>query len=182
MLHLNPLAARTLSAFRKRDQRALRKLNDEVLATAAMQCDPVCFNLGVFSYILSKIVSKPRFLQPELKSALDGIDRVFSEITGRMDRANEVEMLSLFKDLEKAISHLEEKDPRFIVDLVTKGKLKMAATFYAQGMSLGVAADLTGLDKQEILDYAGETMMFDRLKEEKSINERMKAARKLLSE
>jgi hypothetical protein len=40
---------------------------------------------------------------------------------------------------------------------------------------------MTGLDKQEILDYAGETMMFDRLKAEKGINERMKVARKFIT-
>ena len=58
----------------------------------------------------------------------------------------------------------------------------MAATLYAQGMSLGVASEMTGMEKQEILDYAGETMMFDRLKEEKPIAERMKFARKLIEE
>jgi hypothetical protein len=49
-------------------------------------------------------------------------------------------------------------------------------------MSLGVASDMTGMEKQEILDYAGETMMFDRLKEENPIAERMKIARKLIEE
>jgi trehalose-6-phosphate synthase len=48
-------------------------------------------------------------------------------------------------------------------------------------VSLGVAVEMTGLDKQEILDYAGGTMMFDRLKDEKGIEERMKAARKFLA-
>ena len=67
------------------------------------------------------------------------------------------------------------------MDLVTKGRLKMAATIYAQGIGLGVAAEVTGLDKQEILDYAGETMMFDRLKEEMTIGDRLKNARKFLS-
>lgn len=86
-----------------------------------------------------------------------------------------------FTELEHAIASLDEKDPRFVIDLITKGKLKTAATFYAQGLSLGVASEMTGLDKQEILAYAGETMMFDRLRDEKSIAERMKVARKLLS-
>jgi hypothetical protein len=58
----------------------------------------------------------------------------------------------------------------------------MAATFYAQGMSLGVSSDMTGVEKQEILDYAGQTMMFDRMKEEKTIKERMKIAHQLISE
>ncbi len=174
------MAAKILSAFRKRNQRLLRKLNDDVLKATAMHCNLACFNLAVFSYVLSKIVSKPRFLRPEYKSGLIGIERVFERLTERLDSASEAELTQIFSELEAAIAHLEEKDARFVVDLVTKGKLKMAATFYAQGMSLGVAAEMTGLEKQEILDYAGETMMFDRLQAEKTINERMKIARKIL--
>jgi hypothetical protein len=176
-----PIATKILSAFRKKDQRALRKLNDAVLKATAMECDKVSFNLAVFSYVLSKIVSKPRFLKPEYKAGLDSIMRVFSKLVQNLDSAKEEELLAIFIELERVIDRLEKRDPRFVVKLVTKGKLKMAATFYAQGISLGVAAEMTGLEKQEILDYAGETMMFDRLKSEKSISERMKAARKFLS-
>jgi len=177
---LTPLATKILSAFRKRNQRALRKLNDAVLRETAMECDKICFNLAVFSYVLSKIVSKPRFLRPEYKNGLGSIADVFERLVERLDTAEEPELIDIFGQLATTIDRLEEKDPRFVVDLVTKGKLKMAATFYAQGMSLGVAAEMTGLEKQEILDYAGETMMFDRLKSEKSIIERMKMARKFL--
>ncbi len=56
----------------------------------------------------------------------------------------------------------------------------MAVTLYAQGMSLGIASDLTGIEKHEILDYAGETMMFDRFRDAVTILERMKVVRKLL--
>lgn len=181
MDRLSPLASRILTAFKKRDQRALRKLNDEVLKSSAMQCDRICFNLAVFSYVLSKIVSKPRLLRPENRSAVNTIERTFGRLVEVMDTGDAEEALHMFGELERAIGRLEEKDPRFVVNLVTKGKLKMAATFYAQGMSLGVASEMTGLEKQEILDYAGETMMFDRLKAEKGINERMKTARRLLS-
>jgi hypothetical protein len=175
------MSAKILAAFRKRNQRALRKLNDEVLRNTAVHCEFACFNLAVFSYVLSKIVSKPRFMRPEYKSGLLGIERVFERLAERIDSASKEEMAQVFSELEAAIAHLEEKDARFVVDLVTKGKLKMAATFYAQGMSLGVAAEMTGLEKQEILDYAGETMMFDRLRTEKTVAERMKIARKVLS-
>jgi hypothetical protein len=175
------IASKVLAAFRKRDQRALRKLNDEVLRTTAIECDKVHFDLAVFSYVLSKVVSKPRYLAKDYDASLREIARVFQIIVDKLDYAGEDELIVLFKDLEKAISRLEAKDPRFILDLVTKGRLKMAATIYAQGVSLGVAVEMTGLDKQEILDYAGGTMMFDRLKDEKGIEERMKAARKFLA-
>jgi hypothetical protein len=175
------ISNKILAAFRKRDQRALRKLNDEVLKVAGLDCDKVCFDLAVYSYVLSKVVSKPRYLAKEYERSLKSIATVFQNIVDRMEYSDSEEVLRLFSDLDAAIARLEEKDPRFIIDLVTKGRLKMAATFYAQGVSLGVAAEMTGLDKQEILDYAGETMMFDRLKDEMTIEERLKIARKLLT-
>jgi len=182
--HLKPvtsLASMIVTAFRKRNQRRLRKLNDEVLRLTSLDCNQVNFNMAVFSYVLSKIVSKPRYLSTECEPSLRAIERSLDKLINRIDIASDEELFSIFGELEKAIAGLEERDPRFVTGLVTKGKMKMAAAFYAQGISLGVAAEMTGLEKQEIMDYAGETMMFDRLKEEKSIAERMKTARKLLS-
>lgn len=180
MQPLSALASRILAAFRKRNQRRLRKLNDEIVRETTLQFDKAHFNLSVYSYVLSKIVSKPRYLRDECKGCLKEIESAMEKIVRRIDSTSEEDVGPLFKELETAVSGLEEKDPRFIVDMMTKGRLKMAATFYAQGLSLGVAAEMTGLQKQEILDYAGETMMFDRLKEEMSVHDRLKAARKLL--
>ena len=181
MSQLSPLVSKLLSSFKKRNQRRLRKLNDEILKSTALDFDRVHFNLAVFSYVLAKIVSKPRYLDSECLGCLEKIEEALDKLEGIIDGASEDEVMDAFTDLEHAISHLDEKDPRFVIDLITKGKLKTAATFYAQGLSLGVASEMTGLDKQEILAYAGETMMFDRLRDEKSIAERMKAARKLLT-
>lgn len=147
-----------------------------------MEFNQPMFHLAIFSYVLSKIVSKPRFLRHEFEPQLHGIESVLEKLAERSATGSEEELLSIFAEFDRAVKALEKEDPRFVVDLVTKGKLKMAATLYAQGMSLGVASDMTGMEKQEILDYAGETMMFDRLKEEKGIGERMKMARRLVSE
>ncbi|MDD5339802.1 MAG: hypothetical protein PHV13_00975 [Candidatus ainarchaeum sp.] len=182
MKPLKELASSVLLAFRKHNQRRLRKLNDDILVEAAMNFTPVYFNMAIFSYVLAKIVSKPRFLGRDYEAALHEIENALQAVSDTIDTATHEESLAAFSVLEKSIASLEQRDPRFVVDLVTKGKLKMAATLYAQGMSLGVASDMTGMEKQEILDYAGETMMFDRMKEEKPIAERMKFARKLIEE
>ncbi|MBD3210274.1 hypothetical protein GF318_02735 [Candidatus Micrarchaeota archaeon] len=176
------LGPKILTAFRKRNQSRLRKLNDEVLKAAALESDRLSFKLAVFSYVLAKIVSKPRFLKKEYSGRLKTIEDRFAGIVRRARGAKEKEMVQLFSKLEKAVIALEKEDPRFLLDLVSKGRLKMAATFYAQGMSLGTAAEMTNLDKQEILDYAGKTMMFDRVEEKISISERMKTARKMIGE
>jgi hypothetical protein len=179
---LKDLASAVLAAFRKHNQRSLRKLNDGILREAALNFTPVYFNMAIFSYVLAKIVSKPRFFQREYDESLQDIDHALGRIVDSLGAVPEEETLRLFSMLASAIASLEQKDPRFVIGLVTKGKLKMAATLYAQGMSLGVASEMTGMDKQEVLDYAGETMMFDRLKDEKAIGERMKFARKLIGE
>jgi hypothetical protein len=171
-----------LSAFRRKNQRQLRKLNDEVLRACALDCSKVNFNLAVFSYVLSKIVSKPRLLRREYSARLQAIEKTLERLLRRARGGNVKEITEIFASLERDIIALEKEDPRFLLDLVSKGKLKMAATFYAQGMSLGVASDMTGLEKQEIMDYAGQTMMFDRLEEEVGILERMKTARRFISE
>ncbi len=177
---LKELAWEVLGAFKRRDQRQLRKLNDEILNSAAMSFNQTHFRLAVFSYVLSKIASKPRLLASVNTPALKSIEGAMSTLIRSIE--NNVDSSPAFAQLDRSISNLERIDQRFIVDLVTKGKLKMAATLYAQGLSLGTASEVTGIDKQEILDYAGETMMFDRLKEEKPMSERIKIARSLIGE
>jgi hypothetical protein len=179
---LKELTYAVLAAFRNRNQRHLRKLNDDILVEAAMNFTPLYFNIAIYSYVLSKIVSKPRFLGKDCDAALHDIEHALQNIADAIGSVSDDEILLMFPVLEKAVASLEQRDPRFVVDLLTKGKLKMAATLYAQGMSLGVASEMTGMEKQEILDYAGETMMFDRLKDETPIAERMKLARKLIGE
>lgn len=170
------------AAFKKRDQRRLRKLNDYVIQETALDSSKINFEIAILSYVLSKIVSKPRLLSHDYDSILRDIEFGLQNIMRRMKRGNEEEILSGFKQVERAIGRMDKKDKRFTLSLFTKAKLKTAATVYAQGMSLGVASEMTGMEKQEILDYAGNSMMFDRLKEEKTLHERMKTARQMISE
>ena len=73
----------------------------------------------------------------------------------------------------------EASDRRFITDMLSKAKLKVASTLYAQGFSLGNASEITGVEKREIQSYAGGTMMFDRVKPEKTMVQRLKILMKI---
>ncbi len=166
-------------AFKNKDQRRMRKLNDEIMINASASSSPTYLKLSIFSYVLSKILSKPRFLEKSYSSKLDLIESHLKTLFSidEFDPRSDV----TFAKLEFAIVDLEKKDKRFVTDLISKGKLKMAATIYAQGFSLSVASTKVGLEKQEILSYAGETMMFDRINEELGIMDRVKIARKFIS-
>lgn len=170
-----------LKAFKQRKQKELRKENDRLLKQAALDFTKPIYRLAVLSYVLGKIVSKPRFFRKSLLPRMRKIESRIREAANKANRASEEELLELLEAVEQAIEHLEEQDSRYLINLVSKGRLKVAATLYAQGVSLGLASEMTGMDKQDILDYTGKTKMSDRIKEEKSIHERLKIARRLIS-
>jgi hypothetical protein len=167
------------AAFSKRDSKKLRKLDDAILREASLADSKKLFHLAVISYVLSKILSKPRFLERQYAAKIAAIEKSLETISECTEECPEDEFLGHFTELEKAIKNLEASDARFVLDLLTKGRLKVAATLYAQGISLGTASEITGIEKQEILSYAGHTMMFDRLKEEKGVKDRLKALKAL---
>lgn len=179
MKTLKSLTFQVLDAFKERNQKKLRKLNDTIMKEALLDFTKPIYELAVLSYILAKIVSKPRFLVKENKHLLKKIETDIRVLTKILDR-EEDEVLKGFQNVSGSITDLEKIDRRFVRNLVSKGSLKTAATMYAQGVSLGLASQMTGMSKQDILDYAGKTMMFDRVKEELSVKERLKAARRLI--
>jgi len=138
--------------------------------------------MAVVAYVLSKITSKPRLTAKEYTNELRAIEKALSEFCAGVGKYDDAALLRILNKVETAVKALEKADRRFIRDLILKGRVKMAATMYAQGVSIGVASEMSGIEKQEIQDYAGNTMMFDRLKEEVKIKERLKKAKKILGE
>ncbi len=176
------MAFSVLTAFERRRSRDLRKLNDRILKEAAVDFSRSLFRLAVLSYVLAKITQKSRLVKEENKKQLDMISRRLKRAASSIGTVDEKNLMKRFNDVEAAIISLEERDRRYLTSLVEKGELKTAATMYAQGISLGVASDMTGMEKQEILDYAGETMMFERVRQEINIKERVKMARRFIGE
>ena len=177
---LAQLASEVYSAFSKKDVRLLRKINDSCIVAIGMEFDEDTYNLALLSYVLSKILSKPRYFQKNgIADYLTMIRDSLEQCSSFAKKENERAFNSCIRKTFKLIDKLDSKDRRFIIKMQEKARLKVASTLYAQGFSLGQASDITGIDKREILSYAGQTMMFDRVKEEKTIHERLKIVRKI---
>jgi hypothetical protein len=174
------LASEVYSAFQKKDVRLLRKINDRCIESIGMEFDSDTYNLAILSYVLSKILSKPRYFQKQgIADFLASIRDSLAECSSWAKKENERAFSASMKKTFKTIERLDSRDRRFVIKLQEKAKLKVASTLYAQGFSLGQASELTGIEKREILAYAGQTMMFDRVKEEKTIHDRLKVVRKI---
>ena len=166
--------------FKAKKEKKLRKMKDDFLNEAIIRNSKLFFELSVTAYVLSKILSKPKFLVERYKDELQDIEKHLKTFRDGVGKKSDQQFLAILNEIYSIIKTMEEEDKRFFRDIISKGRVKMAATMYAKGVSVGVACEMGEVDQQEMLDYAGETMMFDRVKEEVPIKERVKRARKLL--
>ncbi|MFA5106061.1 MAG: hypothetical protein WC506_03815 [Candidatus Micrarchaeia archaeon] len=174
------LLAELYSAFRDKDIRELRRINDKSASSIAVEFDQSIYDISILSYILAKLVSKPRFWSnPDSKANLTKVRAILREASEQSRRGDTTAVAGSLQAAFSQIRKIESADRRFISDFEQKAKLKLASTLYAQGFSLGNAANVTGVEKREILSYAGKTMMFDRLKSELAMGERLKRIRKI---
>lgn len=173
---LKELTNDVLDAFLKKKQKKMRKANDRIAEELMASFSEEMFRLAVISYVLSKILAKPRFYGRPYKEPMDRIAQILSHMVRNAGRKEEY--LAAADNIEETIGEMESEDPRFVKSLVEKGKLKTAAILYAQGMSLSLASELTGMAKQDIMDYSGKTMMADRVEEAVPMAERVKKAKK----
>ena len=183
-------------ALREHDVRAMRKINDRCVQETAIKFEQHTYLFALITYVLSKILSKPRYLNGKegpkgkaasssklgnAKASLASIASLLHSCESYAKEADYNSLLSCQNKVLSAIEKLDDKDRRFVKGILHKGRLKIASTLYAQGLSLGSAAEMTGTDKRELLSYAGQTMMFDRVKEKKGIEERMRDLREIFS-
>ncbi|MGV8176513.1 MAG: hypothetical protein ACP5NX_01810 [Candidatus Bilamarchaeaceae archaeon] len=181
MENLAVFAEKVDSAFKAKNSKKLRKLVDDILTESAGTYAKAAYELAVITYVLSKILSKSRFQSSEYDGGMAEVDRLISVAAKELaKRSDQGRILEIFKQTRESIRNLDKEDQRFLNDLVVRGKTKIAAILYAQGMSLGTASELAGIAKQDIMDYAGKTMMFDRMKEEVSVRDRLKVAKRLM--
>ncbi|RME79318.1 MAG: hypothetical protein D6769_02775 [Methanobacteriota archaeon] len=154
-------------AFASRNARRMRKLNDKVLNSLIISGEKEAISLAIITYALSKILSKRKFGDKKYNKHMDHIEQILL----KMSENGEVSIG--VGEVKKELVEMESKDPRYIFSLITKSKVKMAATLYAKGMSLSSVVKLFGIAKEEVLSYAGKTMMFDRVKEEVPVKKRV---------
>ena len=170
------------SALRNHDVRAMRKINSRCIGETALRFQQPTYNYALVTYVLAKILSKPRYLKHEkARSSLVAVNNLLRSCEAQA-KAAEYDTLVLTQGrILSAMERVDDQDRRFVKGILQKARLKIASTLYAQGISLGNASEITGSDKRELMLYAGQTMMFDRLHEKKSIEGRMKELREIFT-
>jgi hypothetical protein len=160
-------------AYKKGKFKELKELTELITNDLIQEFSPDGAELAILSYLLSKILSKRRFEEEHEDMVLDKLDEICK--AGRNQ-----DLAKGIKELNDIVFEMESKDKRYVIDILTKARIKIASKLYAKGVSLGVVSKSFGIPQQEIMSYAGKTMMFDRLKEEIDVRKRLKTASEFL--
>lgn len=165
------------------DVSGLRRSSTRAIEACALDDGEETFLASLISYMLSKLLSKPQYWSAGEKSRFN---RAMSARLGACEQAlaqSDVKKYSTCaKGVLNAMRELELADPRFVHDLEARARTKLAARLYAQGFSLGLAAEITSVHKTDLLSYSGRTLMTDRSGRTKGISERLASSRQIFSE
>lgn len=163
-------------AYENYDIKKLREINNECEKNVLID-EKLFFSLALLSYTLSKILQKSRFKNPALYQK---IKIKLSEGFQFAKNADEIALINTIWKILDIITNFDEKDKRYVISIIEKGRTKIAASLYAQGLSLSRVVNITGAQKQEVLNYSGKTIMSDRVGKTISVKERLKTAKEIL--
>jgi phosphoglycolate phosphatase-like HAD superfamily hydrolase len=161
-------------AYKKRKMVELKDISENITNELIQEFSQDGVELAIISYLLYKLLTKRRFEEEDK-------DEVGDKLTEICKRGKGQDVLQSIRELNELALEMEAEDKRYVIDLLTKAKIKIAAKLYAKGVSLGVVSKALGIPQQEIMAYAGKTMMFDRVKGEVSAAERLKTAKGALT-
>lgn len=164
------------NAFRDYDIKLLREISNKCEKDILIE-EKLFFTLSLLSYTLAKILTKSRFRNATLYNK---ININLSNAVEFAKKRDEIAVINSAWNILKIITNFDEKDKRYIIGLIEKGRTKIAASLYAQGLSLSRVISITNAQKQEVLNYSGKTVMSDRMGRTITAKERLDMAKKLL--
>ncbi len=163
-----------------RNIRGLRELSNYFTSDLMIFRDFFYRDLSLLSIILAKILEKPRYWKySKWKDIVFRIEDEIKRLDENCDAAHFGRMVSIVEDLLSYLNSVDKHDRRYIDSIIHQARIKIGASLYAQGVSLGKSSYLSGAAKDDILRYSGNTLISDRFGKTYSILERVKHVRGL---
>lgn len=167
-------------AFRRSDIKLLRKISNTCAESMATGDEEGMLALSIISYVLGKIVEKPRYFKSEkMDEFASFVEKKLLECSELAKKNDKRGFSACCNAIMTYLGDFDEKNRHYVRGLFDKAKLKIASRLYAQGFSLSYVISITGANTQEVLKYIGQTLMFDRVGKTRNVEERLEHARKI---
>jgi len=159
----------------------LRGLSSRLIREASIQNDYAKAELGVITYALHKIETKPHFIKsPQWGKIKQSILMHSQQGAQAASHNNADALMNALKNAIQDIRSIDDQLGNFAQNIYDKAKVKQASLAYSYGLSIAQSAALTGADQKELQSYIGFTTMHDEETEVKSIGERVREIKELL--
>lgn len=157
----------------KRAGPSLRIYAEECAQIALLEGDEQFIGLASIANSFSKFYEKTHISgSPELEELSQSVQFELAKASESIASEREEPVAKTIRDCEAQVRDLSSTLGRYVINIATKSRLKTAASIYAHGASLGRAADLCKVDKDELGNYIGHTTIPDKYKT-MSVRERM---------
>jgi hypothetical protein len=141
---------KTLNALDSRDALKLREISVAASSEAAIEGHRELMLIALVDYALSKILSKVHYQSVD--------DNFYRKIRRHLDKAlhgSKQDELRHLEAIEDMVIKLDEAEGNYEQNLIEKAQVKKASKLYEQGFSLKRAAEMTGANPTDVLDYIG---------------------------
>jgi hypothetical protein len=168
-------------AFQGADVVKLRVLSNSLIEEAALENDRVAAEVALVGYSLHKLSTKAHIVgHSKWQMVKNRVVASLERAARALEKNREAEFERTVKGIVRDINAIDAELGNFVRSLHEKARVKYAASAYSLGLSLSQAAELTGADKKDVLEYVGETRMSDREEAPPGIRARLKRLREMM--
>jgi hypothetical protein len=159
--------------FEKKNYEYLHLIENKVLEQAITEFSKDFSEICVLIYGLRKLISKKHIVHSD--SWIEYEREIISNLTLSLENYRPEDPSRFNNYIKKVISIIKKADQelgRYVSVVIDDGRVKLASTAYAYGLSASQAANLLSITKEQLMSYVGITKMPDEDKPFKSIFER----------
>lgn len=174
----------TLEELPKLNTRRMKDLSNHTLHSSTIYNDERAITTAVSIYALAKTIEKEKIKRHHAKEWNEFIKKAKIFLKESLNAISKNNIPLFDKSMGKLVSATEALDENYgyyIEYILNKAKVNKAERLYEHGLSMGTVAELLGISKWELMQYAGFSRIHDNPDTiSAKIKERIKNARGLL--
>ncbi len=173
-LKLTDIIKSTIVFLERNDYESLHLIENNTLEQAIINFNKDYSEICVMIYGLRKIISKKHISQTN--SWADYKKSIVENLNSALNVYREEDpskFNNYIKNIIEIIKKADHELGRYVSVVIDDGRVKLASTAYAYGLSASQSSDLLSITKEQLMSYVGITKMPDEDNQFKSINERV---------
>ena len=166
----------TIHFIERADFAALKDLSNYTVNNASTLQDEDSIQVAVIIYALSKILERAK---EEHKAISKSIGKSLQKASIYLQKNNVDDYRHEIVNLFSEISKTDQKLLMYVQSVIEKAHIVKGSSIYGQGISIGRAAEVLGINQWDLMSFVGKTRIADREEPITDVKKRLSFAKKL---